>query len=430
LFSPRNRIKNTSLTSKILFGVCVSYGALNQVTRPFEYPIPRCDDAIDNFGDAAGRLFFLALDNKTGYHRITVRFLDQEKLAFFGPNFKKYYFNVMPFGPCNAPAFYTAMMSIFPNEWNAFYLECYPDDPFHKDSRIIIDDILLWSTRISALLNYFRCVCDVFLKYRVPFQLKKCEFLTERVGYVGHDITPDGNCPASSKFELITNWPLPATGTSLLSFIGLLTFYNYYYCPWFEVRIKPLRRLKCAHHRKPIRTDLWTPPLINLWGELKIGITSSPCLSRFDSSKPCFLKTDWSARGMGWILMQPDDSPASLAALKLRHKEGVCNFDLTMTGAQLRPIRFGSRGCTDRERGFHSFVGEAGSGRWSSSQNRQYLWGALFYWMCDCSAIREIFNYTGSINQICRWAQELLGYHFMVFHRPAHMMPDVDGLTI
>jgi hypothetical protein len=206
------------------------------------------------------------------------------------------------------------MMSIFQDEWNALYLDRYPDDPFHKGSRIIIEDILLWSTRISALLNCFCCVRNVFLKYRVTFQLKKCEFLSKRVGYVGHDITPDGNCPASSKFELITDWPLPATGTSLLSFIGLLTFYNCY-CHWFEVRIKPLRRLKRTHHRKPIPTDICTPPLINLWDKLKIGITSSPCLARFDSSKPCFLKTDWSARGMGWIFMQPDDSaiPAALA---------------------------------------------------------------------------------------------------------------------
>jgi hypothetical protein len=51
-----------------IWRLCVSYRRLNQVTLPFEYRIPRCDDAIDNFGDSAGRLFFIALDNKTGYH--------------------------------------------------------------------------------------------------------------------------------------------------------------------------------------------------------------------------------------------------------------------------------------------------------------------------------------------------------------------------
>jgi hypothetical protein len=37
--------------------MCVSYyQKLNAITLAFEYPIPRCDDAIDNFGNGFGRL--------------------------------------------------------------------------------------------------------------------------------------------------------------------------------------------------------------------------------------------------------------------------------------------------------------------------------------------------------------------------------------
>jgi hypothetical protein len=133
-------------------------------------------------------------------------------------------------------------------------------------------------------------------------------------------------------------------GPSLGSFIGLLTFYNIY-CSFFEIRVKPLRALEREHHRKPIPPLLWTPPLVDLWDELKISITSSPCLARYDSSLPCFLKTDWAGTGMGWILMQPDNSEASIVALALLHSDGICTFDLTMNGACLRPVRFGSRSC-------------------------------------------------------------------------------------
>ena len=411
-----------------IWRMCVSYRRLNQVTLPFEYPIPRCDDAIDNFGDSNGRLCFIALDNKTGYHQIAVRFCDQEKLAFFAPNDKKYCFSVMPFGPRNAPAFYTCMMHIFKGEWTELFRSRHPTDTSHLGDRIIIDDILLWSTVVASLLLLFECVCDVFLKYRVTFQLKKCEFLTDRIEYVGHDITSDGNCPAQSKFDLINDWPIPGTGSSLASFIGLLTFYNIY-CPFFEIRVKPLRLIERQHHRKPIPVVMWTPPLTSLWTELKVSITSSPCLARYDSSKPCFLKTDWSGLGMGWILMQPDDSDASKVALALLRSDGICDFDVSMKGARLRPIRFGSRSCTERERHYHSFVGEAGCGRWGISQNRKFLWGSEFFWLCDCAAVKEVLEYDGPIHQIRRWAQELLGYFFQVFHRPARMMRDVDGLT-
>jgi hypothetical protein len=72
---------------------------------------------------------------------------------------------------------------------------------------------------------------------------------------------------------------------------------------------------------------------------LKISITSSPCHARYDSSLPCFLKTDWAdGTGMGWILMQPDNSEASIVALALLHFDCICPFDLTMNGARLRPI--------------------------------------------------------------------------------------------
>jgi hypothetical protein len=74
-------------------------------------------------------------------------------------------------------------------------------------------------------------------------------------------------------------------------------------------------------------------------------------------------------------------------------------------------------------------VGEAACGRWGISQNRKFLWGNAFYWLCDCSAMCEILEYDGPIHQIRRWAQELLGYYFHIFHRAARMMKDVDGLN-
>ena len=149
---------------------------------------------------------------------------------------------------------------------------------------------------------------------------------------------------------------------------------------------------------------------------------------RYDPSVPIFLKTDWSAEGMGYILMQPSQDKVSQAALQQLMAGGECLFDLTTKGARLQPIAFGSRACTLMESKLHSFTGEAACGRWAIAQNRRYLWGAHFYWLCDCLAIKEIIDYTGSIPVICRWAQELLGYEFTVIHRPHKMMMDVDAL--
>ena len=109
-----------------MWRMCVFYRQLNQVTLPFEYPIPCCNDAIDDFGDSNGRLYFINLDNKTGYHQIGVRYADQSKLAFFGPDRKKYTFSVMLFVPRKAPAFYTCMMLIFRGEYYSLFKERRP----------------------------------------------------------------------------------------------------------------------------------------------------------------------------------------------------------------------------------------------------------------------------------------------------------------
>ena len=123
----------------------------------------------------------------------------------------------------------------------------------------------------------------------------------------------------------------------------------------------------------------WTTELIQLLKDLKVGITSSPVLSRFDPSKPTILKMDWSARGMSWILMQPADDDASVKATDTLKNTGEFLFDLDMEGPRLKPIKYGSRACTTSKKWFHSFIGKAAAGRWGIGQNRTFLWGNFFY---------------------------------------------------
>ena len=93
--------------------ICVSYRRLNSITKPFEFPIPRCDDAIGSVGTGSSKIWIISLDARQGYHQVAVRQSDREKLAFFAPNNQKYTFRVMPFGPTNTLGFYSAMMKNF-----------------------------------------------------------------------------------------------------------------------------------------------------------------------------------------------------------------------------------------------------------------------------------------------------------------------------
>ena len=124
VLAPKPHQESADDIDDFVWRMCVSYRGLNMVTQPFEYPIGRCDAAIENLGDSAGMLWFICLDKAQGYHQIGVRKCDRQKLAFFGPEGLKWTFKVLPFGTTNAPPFYIAMIRQFQDEWTLIFAPC------------------------------------------------------------------------------------------------------------------------------------------------------------------------------------------------------------------------------------------------------------------------------------------------------------------
>lgn len=62
-------------------------------------------------------------------------------------------------------------------------------------------------------------------------------------------------------------------------------------------------------------------------------------LARYNPNQPHFLKTKWSAEGMGQIIIQSTDNIEFTTGTKLRLAIGECKFDLTEKTC-LRPPSF------------------------------------------------------------------------------------------
>ena len=379
--------------SQYIWRLCVSYRKLNAVTRPFTFPIIRCDDAVQDIG---GARYYITMDLDSGYWQINTEKSSRPKLAFFTPEGKKRW-TVMPMGATNAHPVFVALISKFKKEWDktaeALKLQNY-------GSRVIVDDIILFAFDIPTLLQYFECVLKTLQHYRCTAKLRKCRFLPKIAEFVGLDIHPEGNAPAKSKDDAFAKLEKPQLFTDLNMLIGCFGFYQEH-LPLFEHRIKQWRELQKLRpvtgtpkeEERRILQEAWSESDDKLLSELKAAILSQPILRRPDSTLRFYLKTDWSKDAMGAALLQPArEQAAAIEAMVHEIETKKCVFDLTKSGIRLFPIAFISRRTSEPERSYHSYVGEACAGIWAIEKWRRFLFGKEFTWITDCSGIKKFFE--------------------------------------
>ena len=157
---------------EFIWRFCISYVALNRVTKVVSYPIPRCDDAI-MIGIGAAK-FRISLDAYSGYHQIAMEHLSSLKTDFAGPNGRKYRYLVMPFGIVNGPVIYIVMIYDLKGHWDFISIdEVGLDIGIDTNSIIIIDDTFIYSNDLLIAIQYLRCILEISKRYNLSWKLEK-----------------------------------------------------------------------------------------------------------------------------------------------------------------------------------------------------------------------------------------------------------------
>ena len=133
--------------------------------------------------------------------------------------------------------------------------------------------------------------------------LRKCEFYSEEVQFLGHLISAKGIRPIPSKLETISNIKLPKTVTNLRSFLGAVNFYHRF-LPKASALLSPLSALATGPKTSTI---VWSDSNIATFETVKIQLTNLVALKFYNPNAELQLTTDASDYAIGAVLHQVTD---------------------------------------------------------------------------------------------------------------------------
>ena len=251
--------------------LCVDYRALNKITTPDPYPIPRIDELIDELN---GARYLTKIDLNKGFLQIPLNPGDQPKTAFQTP-WGKYEFTRMPFGLMNALLQGMEEFAI-----------CY------------IDDIVVHSTTWEAHVKQVRAVLERLAQFGLTTNPGKCVWGVAVIEYLGHVVGRGHVWIPDIRVKALREFKRPVTKKELKSYLGMLGYYRRF-IPGFSSVALPLTEV--TNLKSPSKLH-WTNPMQHAFDSLRDALCEHTRLT-IPSPEDCFvLATDASGKGIGAVL--------------------------------------------------------------------------------------------------------------------------------
>jgi hypothetical protein len=153
-------------------------------------------------------------------------------------------------------------------------------------------------------------------------------------------------------------------------------------------------------------------------GGLEGSYLSRPIIQRFDHCKLIVLQSDFSAKGFGYVLLQPGNDDASTNAAKDYLDGKGVTFMTKDSKAILHPVCFGARRTRGNEVRLHSHLGEGFSGDYALNKCCSNVFGQRFVCVTGCYAIKFIPSYKGGNPAILRLQMRLMCWDVDIVYRP------------
>ena len=173
--------------------------------------LPTISEIFDEIGK---NKYFSAIDISQGFTNIPIKESDIYKTAWSLSNLGRFEYRVLPFGLMNAPrTFFRVISKALEGLIGVICFCC-------------IDDIIIFSKDLKTHLKRLRIIFDRLRKANLKLQTAKCDFLKDRIKFLGHVLSENGLEMDEEKVAAIKNFPIPTNLKKVQSFLGVCNYYR------------------------------------------------------------------------------------------------------------------------------------------------------------------------------------------------------------
>jgi hypothetical protein len=102
-----------------------------------------------------------------------------------------------------------------------------------------LDDIIVYGRTVQEHNDRLIEVFNRLREHNLKLHIDKCEFLRDRVVYLGYVISRDGLLPDESKVSAVRDFPMPQTRKQVKGFLGLTGYFRRFISDYSKIA-KPL----------------------------------------------------------------------------------------------------------------------------------------------------------------------------------------------
>jgi len=359
---------------------------LNHNSLDDKYCMKDVSECIGDIG-RAGSTIFSTLDLTSGFWQMPLEENSRKYTAFTIPGMGQFEWLVSAMGLKSCPGGFQRLVELAMRG---------------LDSVIVyIDDLILHSKTHESHRQDLQKLFDRLRKTGLTVNLKKCNFGSNNVSYLGFRLTPKGILPGVDKLQAVRDSEPPRNVHQVRQFLGL--------CNFFRTHVRNFSQIATPLNQLTRKDTVWrggklNDAALNAFNELKSALCSEPVVAYPRKDRQYSLIVD-AATGNN------ENSEGGLGAI-LCQQDPQGNFNV---------IAYASRALIKHERNYTPFLLESMAAVWAMNHFDSYLRGKQFVLYTDHRPLEKLA--TVHKKTLSRLQEAMLEYDFKIVYKSGKEMP-------